>query len=100
MYLTKCKPDVFLYSNIFPARKYHYAHVFSAQSSGAALKKPRYVRLEHVIEYGELLSNHGRGYCFMDTPGNDLEGIAGQVYIYIYERLYFIYSLCNRQTKT
>jgi altronate dehydratase len=47
------------------------------KSVGAARKLPRDVRLDHVIDYGELLP--GPGYTFMDSPGNDLESIAGQV---------------------
>eukprot|EP01147_Barroeca_monosierra_P007076 gene7076-9620_t len=49
------------------------------KSAGAAMKKLPDVRLDHVIEYGELLRQHGHGYAFMDSPGNDLESIAGQV---------------------
>ncbi|ONI68248.1 altronate hydrolase [Kribbella sp. ALI-6-A] len=47
------------------------------KSIGAARKLPRDVRLDHVIGYGEPLP--GTGYVFMDSPGNDLESIAGQV---------------------
>ncbi|WP_432942942.1 UxaA family hydrolase [Kribbella sp. CA-253562] len=47
------------------------------KSIGAARKLPRDVRLDHVIAYGEPLP--GTGYVFMDSPGNDLESIAGQV---------------------
>ncbi len=43
------------------------------------MKKLPNTRLDHVIEYGERLRGHGRGYTFMDSPGNDLESIAGQV---------------------
>jgi altronate dehydratase len=47
------------------------------KSLGAARKKDPDVRLDHVIEYGERMA--GPGYHFMDSPGNDLESIAGQV---------------------
>jgi altronate dehydratase len=47
------------------------------KSVGAARKLDRDVRLDHVIEYGELLP--GAGFTFMDSPGNDLESIAGEV---------------------
>ncbi len=47
------------------------------KSLGAARKLPREVRLDHVIDYGEPMP--GRGYIFMDSPGNDLESVAGQV---------------------
>ena len=73
------------------------------KSLGAAMKRHPLVRLERVIEYAERLpiptqpdeANGeavtpnaassafggcvGAGYCFMDSPGNDLESIAGQV---------------------
>ncbi|MBP8256393.1 MAG: UxaA family hydrolase, partial [Opitutaceae bacterium] len=47
------------------------------KSLGAAHKKDPRSRVEHVIAYGEPL--RGPGFHFMDSPGNDLEGIAGQV---------------------
>jgi len=47
------------------------------KSLGAAMKKHPDVRLDEVIEYGERMTD--TGYYFMDSPGNDLESIAGQV---------------------
>lgn len=47
------------------------------KSVGAARKLDRQVRLDHVVGYGEPLP--GPGFTFMDSPGNDLESIAGQV---------------------
>jgi len=47
------------------------------KSIGAARKLPREVRLDHVIDYGEPLP--GNGYIFMDSPGNELESVAGQI---------------------
>lgn len=47
------------------------------KSIGAAMKRNPDVRLDWIIEYGELMSEPG--YYFMDSPGNDLESIAGQV---------------------
>jgi altronate dehydratase len=47
------------------------------KSVGAARKLDREVRLDHVIDYGEPLP--GTGFTFMDSPGNDLESIAGEV---------------------
>ena len=47
------------------------------KSLGAARKKDPQVRLDHVIDYGEPMRTPG--YYFMDSPGNDLESIAGQV---------------------
>ena len=47
------------------------------KSIGAAMKRHPEVRLDHVIDYSQLMSEPG--YYFMDSPGNDLESIAGQV---------------------
>jgi altronate dehydratase len=47
------------------------------KSIGAARKKDPDVRLDAVIDYGAPMA--GSGYYFMDSPGNDLESIAGQV---------------------
>ena len=47
------------------------------KSLGAARKKAPEVRLDHVIDYGAPMRESG--YYFMDSPGNDLESIAGQV---------------------
>ena len=58
---------------------YRGLYNITLKSAGAAMKKLPDVRLDHVIEYGELLHRHGDGYAFMDSPGNDLESIAGQV---------------------
>ncbi|WP_207957017.1 UxaA family hydrolase [Rubrobacter tropicus] len=49
----------------------------SIKSIGAARKKDPDVRLDHVIEYAERMD--GGGFYFMDSPGNDLESVAGQV---------------------
>ncbi|MGB5048086.1 MAG: UxaA family hydrolase [Caldilineaceae bacterium] len=47
------------------------------KSIGAARKKDPETRLDGVLEYGERMAEGG--YFFMDSPGNDLESIAGQV---------------------
>ncbi len=47
------------------------------KSIGAAMKRHPDVRLDYVINYSELMDKPG--YYFMDSPGNDLESIAGQV---------------------
>lgn len=47
------------------------------KSIGAARKKAPDVRLDRVIDYGDPMPEPG--YYFMDSPGNDLESIAGQV---------------------
>ena len=47
------------------------------KSIGAAMKRDPEVCLDYVIDYGERML--APGYYFMDSPGNDLESIAGQV---------------------
>ncbi|WP_203590587.1 UxaA family hydrolase [Streptomyces sp. SID13031] len=47
------------------------------KSVGAARKLDRDVRLDHVIDYAAPMPGHG--FVFMDSPGNDLESVAGQV---------------------
>ena len=47
------------------------------KSIGAARKKDPEVRLDYVLDYAQPM--HESGYYFMDSPGNDLESIAGQV---------------------
>ncbi len=47
------------------------------KSIGAANKLHPDVRLDYVIEYGERMLQPG--FYFMDSPGNDLESVAGQV---------------------
>ena len=49
------------------------------KSLGASRKKPPDVCLDQCIEYGERVRDDESGYYFMDSPGNDLESIAGQV---------------------
>jgi altronate dehydratase len=49
----------------------------SIKSIGAARKKDPEVRVDRVIEYAQRM--RGGGFYFMDSPGNDLESIAGQV---------------------
>ena len=57
---------------------YRGLYNIALKSIGAAQKKASDVRLDHVLEYGER-KNDRRGFIFMDSPGNDLESIAGQV---------------------
>ena len=62
------------------------------KSIGAAIKRHPDVRLDWVVDYGERMvktadgsamhgpaSDPAPGFYFMNTPGNDLESIAGQV---------------------
>jgi altronate dehydratase len=57
--------------------KYRGLYNIVLKSIGAARKKDPASRLDYVIDYGELMND--AGYYFMDSPGNDLESIAGQV---------------------
>ncbi|MBA2691004.1 MAG: UxaA family hydrolase [Rubrobacter sp.] len=56
---------------------YRGLYNISIKSIGAATKRDPEVRLDDVIEYAELLG--GPGFHFMDSPGNDLESVAGEV---------------------
>lgn len=47
------------------------------KSLGAAAKRHPDVRLDYVIDYADPMPDPG--YYFMNSPGNDLECIAGQV---------------------
>jgi altronate dehydratase len=47
------------------------------KSIGAARKKDPATRLDYVIDFGEPMPH--AGFYFMNSPGNDLESIAGQV---------------------
>lgn len=47
------------------------------KSIGAARKRHPDIRLDYAIEYGAPMRQPG--YYFMDSPGNDLESIAGQI---------------------
>ncbi len=57
--------------------KYRGLYNIALKSIGAARKRDPEVRLDHVIDYAAPMP--GPGYHFMDSPGNDLESIAGQV---------------------
>lgn len=56
---------------------YRGLYNISLKSLGAAMKKDPALRLDHVTAYSERMTEPG--YYFMDSPGNDLESIAGQV---------------------
>jgi altronate dehydratase len=47
------------------------------KSLGAAHKKDPRTRIDAVIDYAEPMT--APGFYFMNSPGNDLEGIAGQI---------------------
>jgi altronate dehydratase len=57
--------------------KYRGLYNIVLKSIGAANKKDPAVRLDHVIAYAERM--HEPGFYFMDSPGNDLESVAGQI---------------------
>ncbi|MDD9268367.1 UxaA family hydrolase [Paenibacillus sp. GCM10023248] len=57
--------------------KYRGLYNIYLKSIGAARKKDPVTRLDYATEYGELMKDGG--YYFMDSPGNDLESIAGQI---------------------
>jgi len=57
--------------------KYRGLYNIALKSIGAARKRDPEARLEHCIEYAEPM--RAPGFHFMDSPGNDLESIAGQV---------------------
>lgn len=56
---------------------YRGLYNITIKSIGAARKKDPATRLDYVIDFGELMPR--AGFYFMDSPGNDLESIAGQV---------------------
>ncbi len=57
--------------------KFRGLYNIALKSIGAAMKRHPDVRLDYCIDYGEPMREPG--YYFMDSPGNDLESIAGQV---------------------
>ncbi|MFD1676381.1 UxaA family hydrolase [Alicyclobacillus fodiniaquatilis] len=57
--------------------KYRGLYNIYLKSIGAARKKDPATRLDYAIHYADLMKESG--FYFMDSPGNDLEGIAGQV---------------------
>lgn len=66
-------------SNPSGGNKLRGIYNIALKSIGAAKKKHAKVCLDGVIEYAERIADGERGYFFMDSPGNDLESIAGQV---------------------
>ncbi|CAN5849281.1 hypothetical protein BH18ACT11_BH18ACT11_21550 [soil metagenome] len=56
---------------------YRGLYNISIKSIGAAMKKHPNVRIDRVIEYAQRMGTGG--FYFMDSPGNDLESVAGQV---------------------
>ncbi|MCD6050157.1 MAG: D-galactarate dehydratase/Altronate hydrolase-like protein, partial [Verrucomicrobia bacterium] len=56
---------------------YRGLYNIAIKSIGASHKKAPDTRLDYVIEYGDPMPQPG--FYFMDSPGNDLESIAGQM---------------------
>lgn len=57
--------------------RYRGLYNIALKSLGAAQKRHPAARLDEAIEYAERMT--AAGFYFMDSPGNDLESIAGQV---------------------
>lgn len=63
--------------NVSGGNIYRGLYNITLKSLGAARKKDPGTALDHVIDYAEPMTEPG--FYFMDSPGNDLESIAGQV---------------------
>ena len=57
--------------------KYRGLYNIYLKSLGAAAKRHPDLPLHDVIDYGQRMTSGG--FYFMDSPGNDLESVAGQV---------------------
>ncbi len=57
--------------------RYRGLYNIALKSIGAGMKRHPDVRLDYAVDYAEPM--HEPGFYFMNTPGNDLESIAGQV---------------------
>jgi altronate dehydratase len=67
-------------SNPSGGNKFRGLYNIALKSVGAVHKKDPRTRLEAVIDYAQPLRDIAEpGFIFMNGPGNDLEGIAGQV---------------------
>lgn len=63
--------------NVSGGNRFRGLYNIILKSVGAAAKLDPAVRLDYAVDYAERMT--APGYYFMDTPGNDLESIAGQV---------------------
>ncbi len=63
--------------NVSGGNKVRGLYNITLKSIGAARKRHPLVRLESVVDYGERLKT--AGLTFMDSPGSDLESVAGEV---------------------
>ena len=67
-------------SNPSAGNRFRGLYNIALKSLGAVHKKDPRTRLDHVIDYAQPLREIAEpGFTFMNGPGNDLEGIAGQV---------------------
>ncbi len=67
-------------SNPSAGNKFRGLYNIAIKSLGAVHKKDPRTRLDTVIDYAQPLRDlTAPGFTFMNGPGNDLEGIAGQV---------------------
>jgi altronate dehydratase len=67
-------------SNPSAGNRFRGLYNIALKSLGAVHKKDPRTRLDTVIEYAQPLREIADpGFTFMNGPGNDLEGIAGQV---------------------
>jgi len=67
-------------SNPSGGNKFRGLYNIALKSVGAVHKKDPRTRLDTIIEYAQPLRDIAEpGFTFMNGPGNDLEGIAGQV---------------------
>lgn len=67
-------------SNPSAGNRFRGLYNIALKSLGAVHKKDPRSRLDHVIDYAQPLRDLAEpGFTFMNGPGNDLEGIAGQV---------------------
>ncbi|MBC7365808.1 MAG: UxaA family hydrolase [Undibacterium sp.] len=64
-------------SNPSAGNNFRGLYNITLKSLGAVHKKDPRTRVDHVIDYADPLT--APGFYFMNSPGNDLEGIAGQV---------------------
>jgi altronate dehydratase len=63
--------------NVSGGNRFRGLYNIILKSVGAAAKLDPAVRLDYAVEYAARMT--APGYYFMDSPGNDLESIAGQV---------------------
>jgi altronate dehydratase len=64
-------------SNPSAGNKFRGLYNIALKSLGAVHKKDPRTRIEVVCDYADPLQ--GPGFYFMNGPGNDLEGVAGQI---------------------